>query len=204
MWCLLCLDAEQPGKYVGYLEHRLAKCQAHARGKNQVICFEPRERIADVAVAIGHLPTEPVLQLGGNRGVELEAVIASVRDVWVDAELFGDGGPAVELGVKRFPENDFASLACNGRLGRLSSGSRNGSVERLVIAAAAKDVEGRLLVVDHVIAHAAAQDIAQIEVLKLVVFEVCEAENEEVFADIQVAANSAANSVGGGGVDAVD
>ena len=75
---------------MNHLEHRLAECQADAGGKKQVIGLESGERIAVVAIAIGDLPAEPVFQLGCDRDVELEAVVAGVRDVRVDAELFCD------------------------------------------------------------------------------------------------------------------
>src|SRR5580700_11812121 len=54
------------------------------------------------------------------------------------------------------------------------------------------------------IAEAAADDVAQVEVLELVVLEVCEAENEEVLANVEIATDPAADGVGGRGVEAVD
>ena|SRR5580692_9272557 len=204
MPCLLCLNPNVTGEYATHLEHGLAECQANTGGKKQIVGFEPREWIAEVAVAVSDLPTEPVFQLGCGGGVKLEAVGACLGDVGVDAELLGNGGATVEFGVEGFAEDDFASLACNGGHGWLGCGSGGGSKERLIVAAAAKDIERRGLGIDHVIAEATTEDVAQIEVLKLVVFEVGETEDEKPIADIQVAANPAANGVSGGGVDAVD
>src|SRR5271169_488560 len=184
MWCLLCLDADRKGKYASHLEHALAECQTHTGGKKQVVRFEARERIAEVAIAVSDLPTEPVFQLGCGGGVELEAVGACLRDVRVDAELLGNSSATAELGVEGFPKNDFPGLARDGGHGRLSCGGRNRSVKRLVVTAASKDIERRGLGIDDVIAESAAEDIAQIEVLELVVLEVGEAKDEKVIANV--------------------
>src|ERR1700676_5262244 len=141
MPCLLCLNADLTGVGATYLERALAECQAHAGGKNQVVLLEAGEGVAQVAIAVGNLPTEPVLQLGGGRSVELEAVVASVRDVGVDAELFGERGAIVELGVKGFAENDFAGFAGYGGFCRVRCGSGDGTEEILVVVAASKNVK---------------------------------------------------------------
>src|SRR5271155_4910136 len=140
MWCLLCLDADRTGKCVSHLEHGLAECQAHAGGKEQVVLLEAGKWIAEKTIAVSDLPTEPVFQFGRRSSVELKAVGASLRDVRVNAELFGERSAIVELGVERFAENDFAGLARNSVHSRLRRGSGGGSEERLVIAASSKSV----------------------------------------------------------------
>src|SRR5580692_4553586 len=138
MPCLLCLNADVPGVGATYLERPLPECQAHASGKNQVVLLQAGEGVAQVAIAIGELPTEPIFQLGGGGGVELEAVTAGVRDVGVQAKLFGKRGAIVDLGVEGFAEHDFAVFPSNGRCGRSYCGSRDGPEEILVVVAASK------------------------------------------------------------------
>jgi hypothetical protein len=189
---------------VPHLEHPLAECQANAGGKKQVIILETRQRIAQVAIAVGDLPAEPVFQLGRSSGVKLEAVRASVRDVGVEAELFGERGAIVDLGVEGFAQNDFAGLSSNGRRGGGTSGGGESAEEVRVVAASCKNIESRGLSIYDVIAQAAADYIPQVEVLKLVVLEVGETKDEELVADVQVAPDATTNGVSGGGGDAVD
>ena len=61
---------------------------------------------------------------------------------------------SLELNVS--PSNDFPGLLCNGGHGRLGCGSREGSIERLVVGASAKNIEYCGLVIDDVIAQATA------------------------------------------------
>src|SRR5580658_1564339 len=135
---LLYLNADVPGVRATYLEHALAECQAHASGKNQVVLLEAGEGVAQVTIAVGDLPTEPVFQLGGAGGVELEAVTAGVRDVGEQAKLFCERGAIADLGVEGFAEIDFTVFASNGRLGGSGCGSGDGSEVILVVVAASK------------------------------------------------------------------
>ena len=192
------------GKCATHLEHPLAKCQADTGGKQQVILLEAWQGIAEVAVAVSDLPTKPVLQLGGGSGVELEAVGTGVRDVGVEAELLGEGGAIVDFGVEGFADVDFAGLASDGRpSGRCCSGG-DGAEEVLVEVTASKEVEDGGLCFDDVIAEAAADDVAQIEILELVVLEIGETKDEDAVADVEVAADATTDGVGGGGVNVVD
>ena len=67
----------------------------------------------------------------------------------------------------------------------------------LVKGCAAEDVKRFGLLFDYVIAHAAAKNISQIEVLKVVVFKIRQAEHEPALTQIEVHAGTAANGAGG-------
>src|SRR5580700_9218664 len=138
MCILLCLDADTTRKCAPRLEDSFTECQTQAGGKNHVVLLKAGEGVAQVAIAVGDLPTEPVFQLGGGGGVELEAVTARVRDVREQAKLFCERGAIVDLGVEGFAEVDFAVLASNGRLGGSGCGSGDGSEVILVVVAASK------------------------------------------------------------------
>src|SRR5580692_3315622 len=102
MACLPYLNADVTGMCATHLEHALAECQAHTGGKEQIVGLEAGQRVAEVAVAVGNLPSEPALQLGGSGGVELEAVGAGLRNVGIKAEHLGDRGAVIDLSVKAF------------------------------------------------------------------------------------------------------
>src|SRR5580693_1261642 len=198
------LSANVPGVCATHLEHALTECQADARGKEQIVFLKAGKRVAKESIAVGNLPAEPVFQLRGGGGIELEAEAARVRNVWVQAELLGDGGAVVDLGVEGFTEVHLASLARNGGRRGSGCGSGDGAKEILIKVAAGKHVECGGLGVDDVIAEAAADNVAQIEVLELVVLKIGEAEDEKLVADVQIPTDAAADSMGGGGINVVD
>ena len=80
--------------------------------------------------------------------------------------MFGEGGTIVELGVEGFAENDFAGLAGYGGPCGGGWGGGDGAEEVLVVVAAGENVERGGLRVDDVIAEAAANNIAQVEILE--------------------------------------
>src|SRR5262249_55007605 len=69
------------------LEGSVAEGEAQTSREQHVVLLESWQRIAEVAIAIGDLPSEPVFNLGGSSGVELHAKFAAVGKVGEQRQL---------------------------------------------------------------------------------------------------------------------
>src|SRR5262245_2623167 len=80
-----------------YLKDSAAERQAQSGRKQQIIALEIERRVADVAIAKSHLPSQRVFQLRRRRGVEVNSVITGRAQIWKESELFSKGRPRAEL-----------------------------------------------------------------------------------------------------------
>src|SRR5215469_801211 len=149
---------------------------AKPRGEYQVVPLQTRRRVADIAVGERELPAQPILQLRRQGGIELETILAGVREVREDREPFAKGAALRKLRVK---------LLANQRLGTVlvyrcypdDRGRRGGVHDRVrakfvaVIIEAAEHIEDVTVRFDDVIAHATAVNLPQVQVLELVGLE---------------------------------
>lgn len=154
-------------------------------------------------VAEGKLPAKPVLQLGRKIGIKLEAVLAGVSQVGIEGEAFRKEAALGKMGVELFTHESFGTVlsGCGdedggGRRSGVGSGVRAKRIA--VVGEATEDIEHVAIGLDDVITNTAAIDLAKIEVLELVGFEVGEGKDEDARRDIEIAADTGAKSIGGG------
>src|SRR5208283_3307255 len=156
-------------------------------------------------VAEGEVPAQPVLELRGNRGIELEPVIAGVRQVGINAEALCDRRSLVQLGIKLFADDRFRAVLdrrCDCGEWRRWSEIRQGiSSEGIaVVSEAAVHVQRGACRLDGVITKAAAKNRAEIKVLQGVGFKIGSRKREERWLEVVVAARPGGQGICRGAV----
>src|SRR5579872_2370308 len=159
----------------------LAEAEAQAGAQDHVVALSAGGRVAKVNIVERKLPTEPFRDVRDGVRIKGEAVFAAVRDVREDFEALVELRARIDGVRPGFAGHDLASLLAEG------------VVVRVVERGAAVDVEGSIFRSDGVIAEAAGENVAQIELLELVVVEIRESVDEEIFRDVEVHANVAAD-----------
>jgi hypothetical protein len=69
------------------LDHSFAECHSQAGGEEQVVILQSFKRLAHIAVTESDLPAEPVFDFGGGCGIELQTIVAGVRDIGKNTKL---------------------------------------------------------------------------------------------------------------------
>src|SRR5208283_2589118 len=139
-------------------------------------------------------PAQPVLQLRGNRGIELETVIAGMREVRIKTQAFRQSCLLGKLGIKFLAEYRFGAVLHRGR-NRSNSRGRSGIRQGVraegvaVVGETAEHVKRGARRFDGVVTEAAAKNISQIQMLQRVGFEIGSSKSEKCGPEIVIAAN---------------
>ncbi len=122
-----------------------------------------------------------------------------MSDIWINGECFAERNARPDLGGESFADDYFPAGASE----------RRGEIF-VFIRAAGVHIKRGVLAIDYVEARAATEYTSQIEILKLIVFEISHRECEHAAADVEIAADAALNIVrgdlfrAGGGIIGVD
>ena len=141
----------------------------------------PKHRIAQVSIAERQLPGKPSAQPCNCRAIEIQAVRARFRNIWIGRKLLLKRGAARELVEEFVAEQDLSGAAVN-IIGE----------ELFVQCAAAKYIHEGFFFFVHVLAQAATHNPAEVENLELVGFEIGEPEPENVLGDIEIVPDTSA------------
>src|SRR5690348_18504874 len=75
----------------------VVESKAEAGGEDEIIGDGAGDGIADIAVAYGALPAEPVLDFRGHANIQRETVLAQMAQLGIDIERFIDGSGCSDL-----------------------------------------------------------------------------------------------------------
>ena len=166
--------------------------EAEAGGEDDVVPELPRGREGGVAIAEGGLPVEDFPDSGAEAGIGGELDLAELIEVGIDIGLLGEQASGADFASVDFAEVEGGEAVCGAwGVGFVGPDESSEDIESLL---------GRLAGVP---SETAADDGAQIEILKGVGGEISGAEGEEFWIEVVVVAQAAGGGVGAGGGDGV-